>query len=104
MIKLTKELSEDNIIYEEKGYFSVFNKESMKRVGNIVKCGDKWVYKTIQKEGKEMTKRDKIKIAMLLSGYRKLAKNVEGMDRNEPQQNDRQIKYRFLIKSLDNYF
>ena len=47
MIKLTKELSENNIIYEEKGYFSVFNKTSMKRVGNIVKCGDKWVYKTI---------------------------------------------------------
>ena len=31
-----------------------------------------------------MTKKDKIKIAMLLSGYRKLAKNVEGMDRTEP--------------------
>ena len=30
-----------------------------------------------------MTKKEKIKIAMLLSGYRKLAKNVEGMDRNE---------------------
>ena len=47
MIKLTKELSENNIIYEEKGYFSVFNKASMKRVGNIVKRGDKWVYKKI---------------------------------------------------------
>ena len=45
MIKLTKELSENNIIYEEKGYFSVINKASMKRVGNIVKRGDKWVYK-----------------------------------------------------------
>mgnify|MGYP000172573743 CR=1 FL=1 len=31
-----------------------------------------------------MTKREKIKIAMLVSGYRKLAKNVEGMERNEP--------------------
>ena len=31
-----------------------------------------------------MTKKDKIKLAMLLSGYRKLAKNVEGMDRTEP--------------------
>lgn len=31
-----------------------------------------------------MTKKDKIKIAMLLSGYRKLARNVEGMDRIEP--------------------
>ena len=31
-----------------------------------------------------MTKREKIKIAMLLSGYRKLAKNVEGMERHEP--------------------
>ena len=31
-----------------------------------------------------MTKREKIKIAMLLSGYRKLAKNVEGMERYEP--------------------
>ena len=31
-----------------------------------------------------MTKREKIKIAMLLSGYRKLAKNVEGMERSEP--------------------
>ena len=37
-----------------------------------------------QKEGRKMTKKDKIKIAMLLSGYRKLAKNVEGMDRTEP--------------------
>ena len=47
MIKLTKELSENNTIYEEKGYFSVINKASMERVGNIVKCGGKWVYKTI---------------------------------------------------------
>ena len=31
-----------------------------------------------------MTKKEKIKIAMLLSGYRKLAKNVEGMERSEP--------------------
>ena len=31
-----------------------------------------------------MTKREKIKIAMLLSGYRKLAKSVEGMERSEP--------------------
>ena len=31
-----------------------------------------------------MTKKEKIKIAMLLSGYRKLAKNVEGMERTEP--------------------
>ena len=53
MIKLTKELSENHKIYNENGYFSVFNKASMERVGNIVKCGDKWVYKTIQKEGKE---------------------------------------------------
>ena len=45
--ELTKELSENNIIYEERGYFSVFNKTSMKRVGNIVKCGNKWVYKKI---------------------------------------------------------
>ena len=47
MIKLTKELSENHKIYNESGYFSVFNKASMERVGNIVKCGDKWVYKTI---------------------------------------------------------
>ena len=32
----------------------------------------------------KMTKKDKIKIAMLLSGYRKLARNVEGMERHEP--------------------
>ena len=31
-----------------------------------------------------MTKKDKIKIAMLLSGYRKLARNVEAIDRIEP--------------------
>ena len=31
-----------------------------------------------------MTNREIKKIAMLLSGYRKLAKNVEGMDRTEP--------------------
>ena len=31
-----------------------------------------------------MTEKEKLKIAMLLSGYRKLAKNVEGMDRTEP--------------------
>ncbi len=31
-----------------------------------------------------MTKKEKIKIAMLLSGYRKLAKNVEGVERFEP--------------------
>ena len=30
-----------------------------------------------------MTKREQIKIAMLLSEYRKLAKNVEGMERHE---------------------
>ena len=59
MIKLTKELSENNIIYEEKGYFSGFNKTSMKRVGNIVKCGDKWLYKTFYKEGKEMSKKER---------------------------------------------
>ena len=47
MINLTKELSENHKIYEENGYFSVFNKTTMERVGNIVKCGSKWVYKTI---------------------------------------------------------
>ena len=31
-----------------------------------------------------MTKKEKIKIAMLLSGYRKLTKNVEGVERFEP--------------------
>ena len=31
-----------------------------------------------------MTKKEKIKIAMLLSGYRKLAKNVKGIERTDP--------------------
>ena len=31
-----------------------------------------------------MTKKEKIKIAMLLSGYRKLARNVEAMNRLDP--------------------
>ena len=59
MIKLTKELSENNIIYEEKGYFSVFNKASMKRVGSIVKRGDKWVYKKFTKKVNEKLKERK---------------------------------------------
>ena len=37
-----------------------------------------------RKEDMKMTKKDKIKIAMLLSGYRKLAKKCRGMDRTEP--------------------
>ena len=32
----------------------------------------------------KMTKKDKIKIAMLLSGYRKLARNVECINRLDP--------------------
>lgn len=47
MIKITKELSENHKIYDENGYFSVFNKVTMERVGNIVKCGNQWVYKSI---------------------------------------------------------
>ena len=47
-----------------------------------------------------MTKKEKIKIAMLLSGYRKLAKNVEGMDRNEPLVETSNSIYRVLAEYI----
>ena len=46
-----------------------------------------------------MTKKEKIKIAMLLSGYRKLAKNVECMERTEPLFET----FIFIGRSLDEY-